>query len=190
MRLHRSPDGAVTGATLTAPVPLTIGANIAPEIAAACASLLPSDFPGVPVVAGVGVNQVFAEVTDRAALARASPDPSAFREAKSRVPAIGDHFALHLYVRDPGHPSRIRARMFAPLLGVPEDPATGSANASLAALLVARSGDAEGAFEIEQGVEMGRPSLLRAAAWREPDGSVRARIGGNCVTMLRGSIEL
>jgi hypothetical protein len=75
--------------------------------------------------------------------------------------------------------------MFAPLHGVVEDPATGSANAPLGALLLSLTGEAEGRYEIAQGVEMGRPSLLRVAARRAPDG-IRATVGGGCVPVLRG----
>ncbi len=75
--------------------------------------------------------------------------------------------------------------MFAPLSGTVEDPATGSANATLGALLLSlRQGDGAN-YEIVQGVEMGRPSLLRVSARRAADG-VRASVGGGCVPVLRG----
>ncbi|MDZ4053531.1 MAG: PhzF family phenazine biosynthesis protein, partial [Phenylobacterium sp.] len=83
----------------------------------------------------------------------------------------------------------IRARMFAPLSGTYEDPATGSANATLAALLVSLSGVDQAAFTISQGVEMGRPSILKATARRTPDG-VRATVGGGCAPMFRGEVTL
>jgi trans-2,3-dihydro-3-hydroxyanthranilate isomerase len=79
----------------------------------------------------------------------------------------------------------LRARMFSPLSGTVEDAATGSAATPLAALLLSLSGEAEGRWDISQGVEMGRPSLLRAAARRCPDG-IRATVGGGCVPVLRG----
>jgi len=62
------------------------------------------------------------------------PDLAAFRKAAAQRPA-GNRLSLHLYARDE---NRIRARIFAPLSGTWEDPATGSANAKLAALLVYR----------------------------------------------------
>src|SRR3546814_13550608 len=69
----------------------------------------------------------------------------------------------------------LRTRMFAPLDGVPEDPATGSANCALAGLLVEIDGPADGTttFRIATGVEMGRRSLLLAAADR-PAGTTPA----------------
>ena len=75
--------------------------------------------------------------------------------------------------------------MFAPLGGTVEDAATGSAATPLAALLLSLSDARDGAWEILQGVEMGRPSLLRTTATRAPDG-IRATVGGTCVPVLRG----
>jgi trans-2,3-dihydro-3-hydroxyanthranilate isomerase len=83
----------------------------------------------------------------------------------------------------------IRARMFAPLAGTWEDPATGSANATLAALRLSLSGARELAYRAVQGVEMGRESLLELRAWRGADG-VRASVGGRCVEVFRGTIGL
>jgi trans-2,3-dihydro-3-hydroxyanthranilate isomerase len=86
----------------------------------------------------------------------------------------------------------IRARMFAPLSGVPEDPATGSANCALAGLLAHYSQDPNGSFtwRIAQGVEMGRPSTLIARAEMK-DGVVQmTRIGGATVLVSEGVIYL
>ena len=90
--------------------------------------------------------------------------------------------SLHLYARDG---SKVRARMFGPLSGVYEDPATGSANATLAALLLSLSDDDSAEFDVTQGVEMGRPSQLHATARRAGDG-IRATIGGGCVMVMTG----
>ena len=78
--------------------------------------------------------------------------------------------------------------MFAPLSGIMEDPATGAANLTLAALLLSRTDAPTLDLEIEQGVEMGRPSLLYAGARRAPDG-IRAWVGGSAVPVTRGVIE-
>jgi trans-2,3-dihydro-3-hydroxyanthranilate isomerase len=79
--------------------------------------------------------------------------------------------------------------MFSPLSGTIEDAATGSAATPLAALLLSLDGGREARFEVTQGVEMGRPSLLHAAARRGPDG-IRAMVGGGCVPVLRGEALL
>jgi trans-2,3-dihydro-3-hydroxyanthranilate isomerase len=79
--------------------------------------------------------------------------------------------------------------MFAPLAGIVEDPATGSANAPLAALLLSLGGQPEAAYQVIQGVEMGRPSLLKLTARRTADG-ITATVGGACVPMFEGSVRL
>ncbi|WP_309644920.1 PhzF family phenazine biosynthesis protein [Phenylobacterium sp.] len=172
------------GATIAAPRPLSLGVELEVTVAAACAGLAPADILTTthrPIEATVGVDFIFAEVTGEA-LTRAAPDLAAFRQAGASDPAFGDRLSLHLYAREGG---AIRARMFAPNSGTVEDPATGSANATLAALLLSLSGDDAGAWDVVQGVEMGRPSRLRATAHRAADG-VRASIGGGCVPVLRG----
>jgi trans-2,3-dihydro-3-hydroxyanthranilate isomerase len=98
---------------------------------------------------------------------------------------------VHLYVKSADE-FDIRARMFAPFNGVPEDPATGSANCALAGLLSHHSPMANGSFrwKIAQGVEMGRPSVLHARAEKR-DGSVAATwIGGTSVMVSEGTIEV
>mgnify|MGYP002343977343 CR=1 FL=1 len=94
--------------------------------------------------------------------------------------------SLHLYAKAGDH---IRARMFSPLTGTVEDPATGSANATLGALLLSLTDADQAAYEIVQGVEMGRPSKLSVTAHRAADG-VRATVGGGCVPVLKGEVTL
>ena len=169
----RGADGQPSGAELEAPHSLSLGDGLPSDTLADCVGLDPSDVRTEahhPLVAGVGLGFIIAELTDREALARARPDPSAFREAAERFPHLADHFAVHLYARDPDDPTRLATRMFSPLGGIAEDPATGSANAALAALLVslAPGEDVTLGFDIVQGVEMGRPSRLFARG--EQDG--------------------
>ena len=184
VKITRDGGGAPVGGVIAAPRPLTFGLELPVEAAASCAGLSAADIlvsNHRPVEASVGINFFFAEVTADA-LGRAAPDLAAFRKTAAALDLVGDRLSIHFYARD-GH--NIRARMFAPLSGTWEDPATGSANATLAALLVSLSGAEDGAFTISQGVEMGRPSLLQATARRGPDG-VRATIGGGCIIVLRG----
>jgi trans-2,3-dihydro-3-hydroxyanthranilate isomerase len=82
--------------------------------------------------------------------------------------------------------------MFAPLDGVPEDPATGSANLALAALLshCDSSATREINWRIAQGVEMGRPSILDVRT-RKKDGIVEAAwIAGDCVMVCEGMVSV
>lgn len=85
--------------------------------------------------------------------------------------------------------NQIHARMFAPSAGVHEDPATGSANACLAAYLLEHRVLGEGPVRarVEQGVEMGRPSLLRLRASRGGDG-VLVEVGGRVFLSVRGEL--
>jgi trans-2,3-dihydro-3-hydroxyanthranilate isomerase len=188
VEITRDAAGAPIGGVIGAPRPLALGPELPTEVAAACANLDTADIVVSnhrPVEASVGVNFFFAEVKGEA-LGRASPELAAFRKAAAAQRLVEDRLSLHLYARDGNN---IRARMFAPLSGTWEDPATGSANATLAALLISLSGAEDGTFTVSQGVEMGRPSLLHASAWRSPDG-VRARVGGGCALMFRGTVEL
>jgi trans-2,3-dihydro-3-hydroxyanthranilate isomerase len=89
-------------------------------------------------------------------------------------------------------PNRYRARCFVPGFGVPEDPATGSANAAFAGFLAARSVERDGTLRwtVLQGVEMGRPSVIEIEA-DKADGAITAiRVGGHSVFMMSGSISL
>ena len=87
--------------------------------------------------------------------------------------------------------SRVKVRMFGPALGVAEDPATGSAAGPLAVHL-ARHGRVQFGqrLEIIQGVEIGRPSLLVAAAEGSPERIERVTVGGSAVIVARGGYAL
>jgi trans-2,3-dihydro-3-hydroxyanthranilate isomerase len=81
--------------------------------------------------------------------------------------------------------------MFAPGLGVPEDPATGSAAGPLALHLARHGRIAFGEeIEIRQGAEIGRPSLLRARVEGSPERVERVVVGGNAVMVARGEYRL
>jgi trans-2,3-dihydro-3-hydroxyanthranilate isomerase len=82
-------------------------------------------------------------------------------------------------------------RMFAPRQGVPEDPATGSAAAAFAGYLAAHGGyrDGEHVVQIEQGYEMGRPSLIELTLKIAGGKLTGASIGGGAVVVMDGDIE-
>ncbi|MGE0419479.1 MAG: PhzF family phenazine biosynthesis protein [Acetobacteraceae bacterium] len=181
----------VTGARVAAPVPLRLGVTVPVGIVAACASLHEADIVVShhdPIVASVGTEFVIAEVASPAALARAVPDIGAFRAGAAVVPGMQLRFALHLYTRAG---DSLRARMFAPLGGVLEDPATGSANAALAALLthLDPGADINRRFHVEQGIEMGRPSVI-VAGGRKTQGAVTATVAGGCVPVMAGTLTV
>ena len=173
---------AIVGARVAAPQPLRVESGPAPSAAAACAGLNAADVVEAhpPLLAGVGLAFLIVAVTPEA-LARATPDIAAFRALSG-----SDQRSIYIYAREGG---RVRARMFAPLAGIPEDPATGSAGAALAALLLRHDGGDALDVTITQGVEMGRPSEIRVGARREADG-IRAWVGGSCVPVLDGTVSL
>ncbi|MDR3533334.1 MAG: PhzF family phenazine biosynthesis protein [Rhodopila sp.] len=197
VRVHilRGAGNAISGARISAPRSLSIDIGIPVEVVAACASLAENDIATLghnPLVASVGTPFVIAEVVSVEALSRATPDIAAFRAAVGRFPDMASRFALHLYARVGGDATRLRTRMFAPLGGTFEDPATGSANATLAALLtsIAPGENVDLHYEIEQGVEMGRPSQLIASARKTAEGPVTATIAGSCVPVMRGTLQV
>lgn len=188
IRIERDAAGAVAQAVIAAPLPLALGEEFTPVQLAGCAGIEPWEVVTEnhrPMQASVGNPFVLMEVTP-AALTRAAPDTAEFRRVAQTIPALASRAAIYLYARDG---ASVRARMFSPSLGVGEDPATGSAATPLAALLLKLSGAERGAWDIAQGVEMGRPSLLRTTATRGPDG-IRATVGGGCVWVLEGEARL
>ncbi|MCJ2034022.1 PhzF family phenazine biosynthesis protein [Methylobacterium sp. J-068] len=127
---------------------------------------------------------LFVPVATRAALDRARVVPAALDD-------LGPPAALYCYTPDPdglGH--RYQARMFAPHLGVPEDPATGSAAAAFAGVMMQFEplGDGEHAIVLRQGVRMGRPSSIGVQLCIEA-GALRAvEISGGAVLVSEGTL--
>ncbi len=104
----------------------------------------------------------------------------------------GGPVGVFLFCREthrPGH--GYHARMFAPRSGIPEDPATGSAAAAFIGPLVASGqyGDGQHQVVIEQGMEMGRPSLIRIAFDLRQGKLQSGSIGGDAVVVTEGAIE-
>jgi trans-2,3-dihydro-3-hydroxyanthranilate isomerase len=157
--------------------PAEAGEELDPAAVMAAVGLRGGDahpsLPPQPV--STGLPTVIAPVADADALARARPDRSA-------VAALRDGaFNLYLCAPDPAS-GTARARMFPSELDA-EDPATGSAAGPLVAYLHERLGLER--VDVTQGVEMGRPSLLRAEM---EDG--RPRVGGDVVVVVTGTVRL
>ena len=176
---------------LTAPQGLTLGRTVSVQAVAAAVSLSADDIlttAHAPQMASVGLPFLIAELRDRGALERARPDISALEGLVADGIELPD---LHLYVKT-SDGFDIRARMFAPMDGVPEDPATGSANCALVGLLSHLDEAESGAFSwrIAQGVEMGRPSVLEARTEKRDGEVVSVWIGGESVMVAEGLIEV
>ena len=142
-----------------------------------------------PQAVSAGVPFLFVPVRDRDVLARVSIDIPRWREL------LASHWAPHVYVfcRNPvGADADLRARMFAPAMGIAEDPATGGAAAAFAGYLAWRVADRDATLRwtVEQGVEMRRPSRLVLTAIKS-DGRVReVRVGGTSVRIGEGVLRL
>jgi trans-2,3-dihydro-3-hydroxyanthranilate isomerase len=187
--------GAVIGAELQSPQALTRSAPVSLEAAAACLSLPAAALRSAvhaPVVASVGLPFLVAEVTTRSALAEARPDAAAHARI---LPGLGVD-GIYAYVRGQDDAASgaavLHARMFAPLDGVPEDPATGSATAAALALLAELdpSTDSERRWRVHQGDDMGRPSVLLGTTTRCQGRQQPVRLAGRCVPVLSGVIKL
>ena len=178
---------------LTAPEQLSLGPAVPPEVVARAAGLATEDIvtdSHPPQVASVGLAFIMTELRHRAALKGARINMAGF-DALAASDVTPD---ILLYVRTrrkDGDDFDIRARMFAPLDGVPEDAATGSANCALAAMLAHYDDAASGTFRyrISQGVELGRPSVLEARIEKRDGAIASAHMGGECVLVSEGWIE-
>lgn len=190
MELTRE-GGIVTATRLAAPVALKIGEQVSPEIvAAACGLAVAQIETGThrPVIASCGVGFVFAEVKSRAVLASATHHGDVFAKHLPMERAVG----VHLYVPVHENGVNVQSRMFAPLFGVPEDPATGGANVALIGLLAHLRPEADLTLSrtIGQGFDMGRPSILHASAEKKAGKVVATYIGARCMPMMSGVIDL
>ncbi len=130
----------------------------------------------------VGVSQTLVPLRTLDALRRARFDLARYRAQRSRFPSAVFLFAPETY--DPAN--AYCARLFAEEFAVPEDPATGSANASLAAYLSYHRclGNARVEARVEQGMEIARPSLLRLRASSPTD----VEVGGRVQLAARGEL--
>jgi len=108
---------------------------------------------------------------------------------------LASYWAPHVYVFADNQnlqSSKFQARMFAPALGVDEDPATGSAATALAGYLATRHQLTDGTiiWLVEQGIEMGRPSLLKVQADKKNGFIQSIRVGGASVLVGEGTMEI
>jgi trans-2,3-dihydro-3-hydroxyanthranilate isomerase len=146
-----------------------------------------------PQIISVGLPFLVVELGSREALRRAKPNIAAHAEL---LPLDGtDAIFAYWRARDESRAADetvLHARTFSPLDGIVEDPATGSACAATIALLATIGPDESGerAWRIHQGVDMGRPSLLFGRTTKHHATVIGTHIGGRCVSVLEGTMEL
>jgi trans-2,3-dihydro-3-hydroxyanthranilate isomerase len=172
------------GARVTGGVPV-IGTCLDGTALAAAVGLGDDDLdPDVPAgVAEAGVPFVFLPVRPDA-VARAQPNAAALRAASA------GHTGVAVVCFDRGD-RRTHMRVFAPGVGVAEDPATGSAAVALAVFLVAREllpGDGETTFTVAQGAEVGRPSELGVMVEASDGAAVETAVWGGVAVVARGEL--
>jgi trans-2,3-dihydro-3-hydroxyanthranilate isomerase len=189
IRLLRD-GGTVVGAELTAAEPLSIRSSLPVDDAAACLSLAPTDIAvrtHPPQVISVGLPFLVTELTSRDSLRRAKPDSLAHERV---LPSIGTD-AIFAYVRGTAA-GELHARMFAPLDATVEDPATGSATAATIAFLAALrpERDSQITWRVQQGVDMGRPSLLLGRTEKHGGVVTAVHVAGHAVLVMHGLIRV
>ena len=183
--------GAVIATRLAAPQQLTFGEEVTPELVAEACSLDVRDIKTDvhrPIVASCGAGLLFVELASRTALAKAQPRADVFARGFPRERFVG----IHLYVQAREDGRDIQCRMFAPEHGIPEDPATGGANVALIGVLAHfdKERDLTLTRTIGQGFDMGRPSVLEACAEKKAGTVTKTYIGGRCVQMMSGALEI
>ncbi|MBB3457880.1 trans-2,3-dihydro-3-hydroxyanthranilate isomerase [Rhizobium sp. BK313] len=183
----------VSGAKIRVPGKLQVGGTIADKLVAGCVQIDPVSIlhtTHAPTFASVGLPFAFAEVDGLETLGKARPNAAVFAEAAAHHKEDKTGFSLFLYTRSAEKPRHIRARMFAPLDNINEDPATGSASAALGAYLTSLlpAADTEVEVTIEQGVEMGRRSLIGLEVKKSAGSVTDVFLSGRCVSVMRGEV--
>jgi len=138
--------------------------------------------------AGVGLPFFIVTLKDAEAVATAALDLGIW-ETYCRAGA--GRATFYIVAGDFAPRGHLKARMFAPADGVPEDPATGSAAAAFAASLAAALPDPDGdfAWTVEQGSEIGRPSRISVSAQETRRQVVSVHVGGNAVIVGEGQFN-
>ncbi|WP_299817325.1 PhzF family phenazine biosynthesis protein [uncultured Roseibium sp.] len=186
-------ENAAAFAEFDVPIlPEPAGPTHSVDVIAAALNLEPSDIGfenHSPSRFRVGPPFTFVPVRDLDALARAKPVASMWKAGFGK----DEHNDAYIYCRETrSHDSAFHARLFAPDMGIPEDPATGSAAAAFAGVVDYYDDLPNGThhIRIEQGFEMGRPSLIDLEIDIEAGKMHAVRIGGQAVVVARGELYL
>lgn len=163
---------------MSQPIPEPVAFDRAGELLAA----LGLDRAEAPLVAyRNGPTFVYVELEAEQQLARLAPDMNA-------LSTLAHGIGVSCFA---GTPPRVETRMFAPGLGVPEDPATGSAAGPLAAHLLRTGHLGDGQqLEIRQGQHIDRPSMILARVHGTRERIERVVVGGSAVIVARGQYRL
>lgn len=140
-----------------------------------------------PQIVSCGLPFLFVPLRDLDAVRRCQPNLALWDRTLAHLPT---HEIFMFALGGERKGTDIHARMFAPQFGVMEDPATGSASAGLAGYLASRSPQPDGTLRwcIEQGFEMGRPSIIDIEADKRGGAITAVRVGGHAVVVAEGTI--
>jgi len=172
--------------TLSGKIEAPTGAPSPAELAAVL-SVEPAEVNQV-FLAGAGVPFCFAQLTSNEVVDRAAMNRAAWAATLSRA------WSPHIFffagdLRDGG---KLYARMWAPALGIEEDPATGAACAALVGVMASKHdfGGTAYRLSIQQGVSMGRRSEIEAEARKSGSVVTSVSVGGAAANMASGEIEV
>lgn len=186
----RNNTGTVSSCTILAPQKFHQLHSIPRSVAAPCVSLSDEQVLVDAVVASVGIPFALVQIANSDALESAQPNIAAFEYCNEHYGYPEEPVCIMIYYRSES--GVVGARMFGPLAGIYEDPATGSASAALAGLLASRDQrmDANIKYEISQGVEMGRPSEIFLEAKKVAGEIESVSIAGQCVPVITGTLTI
>ncbi len=143
-----------------------------------------------PQISSTGVNQLMIPISTLRTLTNLRPDLNGLLDFMKEMSCEGG--GVYLFTRETiDREADVHARFFAPDVGISEDPATGSAAGALGAYLAysKRLPHENGKFVIEQGMEIGRPSIIHVEVQRGEKGMI-VKVGGNVVDVIEGQIVI
>lgn len=188
IEIGEGPGGEAVATCVAPKLPVVSAASPSAEQIAAALSITSAELAAdVPIATwDAGYTVTFAALGSKQAVSRSKVNLAQWPQADP----IGRPVSIFPYaVTGERH---IYARMFAPTLGIPEDPATGGAVVAMAGHLHAHGGVGDGShrFAIEQGVDMGRPSRIDLLIDVEQGVLTRVRIAGAGAEFMRGVLAL
>ena len=190
--VRRRADGAAFAEFDGPKMPEPIGGVPHREAIASAVGLIPAEIGYAnhePTIYDAGAKFLFVPVASRQALATATANMTRWSQDLGGSDGVG----VFLYTNQADHHSKhFAARLFAPAHGIPEDPATGSAAAAFAGVVHRFDGLPDGTHrrEVEQGYDMGRPSVISLSIEVAGGGLTGVRIGGYAVDVSRGVLEI
>ena len=187
-------EGLITRVVMTQPKPLFLGSveetddlfDIAKALGLSKNQIVDTNRPVMVVSTGLPV--LIVPVRTLTAVRSIVSDAAAIIEICSRVGANGIMAFTSVTVED--H-ATVHARMFAPSIGILEDPATGSASGAMGAYLVHNGLVEVGPMTelvVEQGYEIARPSRILVQVESEDDAIQTVKVGGQCVMVVKGTL--